>query len=133
MKNCNLKVFSSYFTICIILLCSLYSDAYGSKRRHHESYYQERWCERSKGQQEFVLPDRTRADCITDTLVVEVDFANKAWSEGIGQVLYYSLVTDKQAMLVIICEDPKDLKYIDRIINIISYYDLDILIEVVRP
>lgn len=43
---------------------------------------------------EYRLSDNTRVDCMTDTLAVEFDFANK-WAECIGQALYYGKQTKK--------------------------------------
>lgn len=64
---------------------------------------------------EYKLSDNTRVDCLTDTLAVEFDFANK-WAECIGQSQYYSLKTNKQAACVLIMErGEKDLKYLNRL------------------
>lgn len=43
---------------------------------------------------EYRLSDNTRVDCMTDTLAVEFDLANK-WAECIGQALYYGKQTKK--------------------------------------
>ena len=45
-----------------------------AKREHPEKWYQERWCREQDGQVEVVLPDKTRRDCVTDTLAIEFDF-----------------------------------------------------------
>jgi hypothetical protein len=43
---------------------------------------------------EFVNPDQTRTDCISDTHAIEVDFSSK-WAEAIGQALHYALWTEE--------------------------------------
>ena len=61
------------------------------------------------------LSDKTRVDCLTDTLAVEVDFANK-WAECIGQAIYYGKMTNKQPACLLIMENgEKDLKYLKRL------------------
>ena len=59
--------------------------------------------------------DKTRVDCLTPTLAVEIDFANK-WAECIGQALYYGKMTNRQPACVLIMENPeKDTKYLNRL------------------
>jgi hypothetical protein len=48
---------------------------------------------------EYVLPDKTRCDCLTPTHAVEVDFGPK-WHEAIGQSLY-NLQTGKKVGIVL--------------------------------
>lgn len=79
-----------------------------------EAYYQTLWCE-GKGKVEYVLEDRTRVDCLTETHAVEVDFAHK-WAEAIGQALYYSKMTGKAPAVLLIVGD-RDEKYLDRFHN----------------
>lgn len=77
--------------------------------------YQTVWCSAHKGVMEYRLNDNTRVDCLTDTLAVEFDFANK-WAECIGQALYYGQKTGKTPACVLIMEDEeKDLKYLRRL------------------
>lgn len=64
---------------------------------------------------EYRLNDKTRVDCLTDTLAVEFDFANK-WAECIGQALYYGRQTNRQPACVLIMErGEKDMKYLKRL------------------
>ena len=93
--------------------------------RHPEKYYQEKWCAEHGGQAEVVLPDQTRADCITSTHAVEHDFGPK-WAEAIGQALYYSLQTGKRAGIVLILEKPADRKYWIRLNSTIQHFGLPI-------
>ncbi len=59
-------------SVLFILLPSLLL----AKREHPEKWYQERWCEAHKGEIEFVLPNGTRCDCVTDTHAIEFDFGS---------------------------------------------------------
>ncbi len=73
----RIGVIVKYMMLMLIVCVSLLG-----KRLHYESYYQNKWCDEINGTTEVVLPDNTRADCVTDKLAVEVDFADK-WSECI--------------------------------------------------
>ncbi len=81
--------------------------------KKYEKDYQEAWC-KGKGVAEFVLADRTRVDCLTDTHAIEFDWANK-WAEAIGQSLYYSFATNKKAGIVIILKKEKDKKHLTKL------------------
>ena len=86
-----------------------------AKRIYSEKVYQTQWCNQHKGVMEYRLSDKTRVDCLTDTLAVEFDFANK-WAECVGQSLYYSRQTNRQPACVLIMENgEKDLKYLYRL------------------
>lgn len=41
---------------------------------------------------EYVLPDRTRVDCLTDEYAIEIEFAEN-WAESIGQAMYSQIGT----------------------------------------
>lgn len=90
-----------------------------------EKHYQEQWCQEQGGQAEVVLPDQTRADCITSTHAIEFDFGKK-WAEAIGQALYYSLQTGKRAGVVLILDGQKDRKYWIRLNSTIQHFNLPI-------
>ena len=79
-----------------------------------EAYYVEHWCRADFGKREFVLFDKTRVDCLTKDYALEFDFAHK-WAESIGQALYYSKMTNKNPAVVLILENPDDLKYVKRV------------------
>ena len=111
--------------VLIVILVLISSLAY-AKRLHPEKWYQNKWCSEQKGRAEFVLPDNTRCDCLTNTHAIEFDFGDK-WAEAIGQSLYYSLQTGKRAGVVLILEDPKkDYKYWLRLNSTIEYFKLPI-------
>lgn len=103
-----------YFLSLLILYFFMPSPA-EAKRLHPEVEYQTYWCNKNNGIIEFQLKDKSRVDCLTDSLAVEVDFANK-WSECIGQALYYGSITKKQPACLLILENgDKDLKYLKRL------------------
>lgn len=86
-----------------------------AKRIYAEKVYQTQWCNQHNGIMEYTLSDKARVDCVTDTLAVEFDFANK-WAECVGQALYYGRQTKKQPACVLIMENgEKDLRYLYRL------------------
>ena len=90
--------------------------------KQSERYYQEQHC---SGQIEYVLPDRTRIDCLTDTHAIEYDFSHK-WAEAIGQSLGYALETNKKAGIVLIIRRKQDLKHWYKLNSIIDHNSLPI-------
>ena len=123
-----------------MILCALlalgssqfgYAESAGKNRKKHENYYQEAWCT-DRGVTEYILPDRTRVDCLTDSHAVEFDWAKK-WAESIGQSLYYALQTGKRAGVVLILKRRKQYKYWIRLNSTINHFRLPVdtwLIEV---
>ncbi|MGB0849099.1 MAG: hypothetical protein ACPGSM_20365 [Thiolinea sp.] len=119
-------------TLLLLVLALLPSvDAKTKPKKKNERFYQEVWCT-DRGISEFILPDRTRVDCLTETHAIEFDWAKK-WAEGIGQSLYYSLQTGKRAGVVLILKRRKHYKYWIRLNSTIDQFGLPIdtwLIEV---
>ena len=74
-----------------------------AKHKHTERWYQQQWCAQHGGVAEYVLPDKTRVDCLTTTHAWEFDFASK-WYEGVTQALHYGRLTGKRPGLVLILE-----------------------------
>jgi len=109
-----------FFFVAILFL----GDAQAASL-HPEKYYQEKWCNEHKGKTEVVLTNNTRADCITDSNVIEFDFGKK-WAESIGQALNYSEQTGKRAGIVLIMEDASESKYLLRVKDIIKHFRLPI-------
>lgn len=112
--------------LLIIMTCCLClsGPALAGKRLKPEKEYQTDWCS-DRGKMEFVLPDKTRCDCLTATHAVEVDFGNK-WAEAIGQSLYYAFKTGKRAGILLILEKPSDQRYWLRLNSTIEHYNLPI-------
>ena len=94
-----------------------------------ERYYQNTHCQ---GIKEYVLQDRTRVDCLTDTHAIEYDFGPK-WAEAIGQSLGYAFATNKKAGVVLILRSEKDYKYWIKLNSIIDFYKLPIDTWVIEP
>ena len=76
---------------------------------------------------EYVLKDRTRVDCLTDTYAIEVDFAKK-WAESIGQSLYYAKMTEREPAIPIILDIKKDQRYLKRLNLIAKEYDIRVFV-----
>lgn len=111
--------------VTLLSLLFLFVSPSLAAHEHPEKWYQEQWCEQNRGKQEVILPDRTRADCITGKYAVEVEFANK-WAESVGQSLFYSLQTNKRAGIVLIIESTDDLRYWYRLNSVIQHNNLPI-------
>jgi len=114
-----LKVLS----LTLILLLSLQA-----KNLHKEKVYQEHFCKIFGGVMEYRLEDKTRVDCLIDTHAIEVDFAKK-WAESIGQSLYYASKTSRKPAVLLIMEDEeRDLKYLKRLENVTQTHNIDVWI-----
>lgn len=111
--------------VTAMFLLLLFASPTLAAREHPEKWYQAQWCEQNRGEQEVILPDRTRADCITGKHAVEVEFAKK-WAESVGQSLFYSLQTNKRAGIVLIIENVNDLRYWYRLNSVIQHNKLPI-------
>lgn len=81
------------------------------KNNMKEKDYVDKYC---KGTKEYVLPDKTRIDCVWDEYAIEYDWAQK-WAESVGQSLYYAQMTGLKPAVAIIMKSPEDEKYIKRI------------------
>ena len=110
--------------IIFILFVSLPVSA---KHLHLESYYQEKYC---TGVMEYRLDNGLRVDCLLPNYAVEYDFAKK-YRQSILQALEYAMHTNKHAKCVLIKESEKDQKYIDRANELIRFYGLPLVVEVV--
>ncbi len=104
-KRLKILIFLLFFAIPLSL----------GKHVYKEAHYQQVWCSNNKGIPEYKNADKTRVDCLTKTHAVEFDFAPK-WAESVGQALYYSMVTGKRGMVVLILENPqKECVYLERV------------------
>jgi hypothetical protein len=119
------------FTLWILFLVLLPAFV-EAKRLHKEREYQAAWCERKEGQAEVILPDRTRADCLTIDYAIEFDFGSK-WAKAIGHALHYAIQTGKKPGIVLILEEQSDYKYWIRLNTVIDRFKLDIKTWILRP
>lgn len=110
----------------LLIFIAILASILQAKHIHKEAYYQKIICNKMKGQIEYVLPDKTRVDCLTNTYAIEFDFAEK-WAESIGQSLYYGAVTNRTSGVVLIMErGSRDMKYLTRFRKATN--DLDIIL-----
>ena len=116
------------FTILFLLIWSY--GAYGSERLHKERVYQLEWCAEQGGVTEYVLPDRTRVDCLTDTHAIEIDFADQ-WYCAVGQALHYARMAEREPGIALILEHPEDEKYLERLRPIAA--EAGIRVWVIKP
>lgn len=99
--------------IIFLILSVLVQNAY-AKHLHPEKYYQNQWCGKWNGVQEYRLKDKSRVDCVTKNYAVEFDFAPK-WAESVGQSLYYAEMTGKKPAIILIIEKTSDWKHFKKL------------------
>lgn len=92
---------------------------------HPEKFYQGLWCASAGGALETTPREGLRVDCETDSHAVEFDFANK-WAEAVGQSLAYAGATGKWAGIVLILEEPGDVRFLDKLRFVIASSELPI-------
>lgn len=103
-----------------------------SARLNPETYYRDLWCDDHNGTTEYRLPDATRADCLTPTHAVELEFAD-GWYESVAQSLHYAMLSGHKAGIVIIIEKQSDVKYWNRLVALKKFYKLPITLWRVYP
>jgi hypothetical protein len=54
--------------------------------------------------QEITLANGARADCLSETHAIEVEFSEK-WAEGLGQALLYAATTGLKPGIFLVCHD----------------------------
>jgi len=74
-----------------------------------ESDYRSALCGSADYAQEVRMPNGTRADCVSETHAIEIDFAQK-WAEAIGQSLNYAAETGKPPAVILICKSGTERK-----------------------
>ena len=60
-------------------------------------------CGAAGWQMEVRMPNGTKADCVSETHAIEIEFGHK-WAEAIGQSLNYAAETGKQPGIILICK-----------------------------
>ena len=119
MKNNILSNFILFIFILGLIISSLIETDISLSNRANsytdikmrEKDYVNKYC---SGEIEYMLPDKTRIDCLTDEYAIEFDYAKK-WAESIGQSMYYSEMTGKKPAVAIIMKRKLDERYIKRI------------------
>ena len=123
-------------TLTLIALLACVSSellASSSAELKYEQDYVAAYCPQLDGEQEVRLPEGVRVDCLSADYAAEFDWARK-WYEGVTQALYYSQLTGKDAMLVLIIKDEqRDARYIRRTRAFIKHYRLPLELVLIRP
>lgn len=135
-----IKNFYSYLNIILIIffstlpgVASPFEYKYSKNwkyvyHKHNESSYQHAYCSKVGGIEEYLLPDKTRVDCLTETHAIEFDFANKKY-EAVGQALHYAIMTGKKPGIVLILDKDyfdKQIYYYNRLVKIGEIYDIKV-------
>lgn len=108
--------------IALLASCQLAFAAHD----HKEKEYQDAWCSKAKGVQEYKLDDKARVDCLTEEYAIEFDFAPK-WAESVGQALYYGIKTGKTPGVVLIMEDEENEgQHMDRLKAVADKYKIKV-------
>jgi len=76
---------------------------------------------------EVRMPNGTIADIITPDLAIEVEFAPK-WAESIGQALSYAHTTGKEPCVLLLLREPKDTRFVRRILPVAKRVNVTVLI-----
>jgi hypothetical protein len=114
-------------TILLLLLLTITLNAKYHKHIHKEKWYQIIANKELHGEMEYQIKG-VRVDILTSKYAIEVDFAHKQY-EAIGQSLYYSILTKKQAGIILIVENHRlDLKYILRCRTVCRKYNIKLWI-----
>jgi len=93
----NMKI--NCFTIAIMLFILQITPILS--QNVNESFHQTRLC--ADIEVEVTLASQMRADCISSTHAIEIDFAYK-WKEATGQALAYAVASNLRPGIVLICE-----------------------------
>jgi len=97
----------------LLIIISISVQAKYHKHKHLEKWYQQKCSKTLNGIQEYRIKG-VRIDILTKDYAIEVDFAQKSY-EGLGQSLYYSIISNKKPGLILIVENHRiDLKYVLR-------------------
>ena len=95
-----------------------------AKHKQFEHEYVSQYCD---GTIEFILPDRTRIDCLTDKYAIEFDFASK-WAEAIGQSLHYAYMTGRDPAIYLILESRKDMRFVKILTTLCNIYGIKLFL-----
>ncbi len=125
------EVLAALVVIILISFTIRSVDVAAAKRNHHEKWYQDLWVTAHGGRAEVVLKSGARCDILTNTHAVEVDFADK-WAEGLGQAQHYASQTGKRAAVLLIMENGRDIRYLNRLRSTRDYFKLPVDIWVYK-
>ncbi len=95
-----------------------------AKHKRLEREYVSQHCD---GVMEFMLPGRTRVDCLTDKYAIEFDFASK-WAEALGQSLHYAYATGRDPAIYLILESKKDMRFVKILTPLCDVYGVKLVL-----
>ena len=120
-----------FYILILTLITTSIAQIYADTKKN-EAYYQKLAAKDfTDAKVEHILEDKTRVDILTDKEAIEVDWAYK-WAEGVGQALYYSTMTGKEAGLILIIKEDKDMRYVKRVQKIILIKSLKINLYIMQ-
>lgn len=96
-------------------------------RKHNLQWYRTAWCEQQNGVVAAKMPDQTTCDCLTETHAVTVAFADH-WQSTVGQALYSSLQTGKEAGIVLVVEAEAEDRYRRKLVDLLDRYRLPVTV-----
>jgi len=118
----------SLVSLVLALLMVTFSFA-GKKPGERE--HAERIAIKYNAKVEVKLWDHTRVDLLNDTHAYEVDWVRK-YAEGVGQALYYGVVTNKKPALILLVRDlVKESRYIYRAQTVCARAGVELHLEVI--
>ena len=76
------------------------------------------------GEAEVILYDDSRADIITETEAIEVEWAKK-WKEAPGQAILYGIVSNRKPSIILLTRNkPNEFKYYMRCLAVCAKADI---------
>lgn len=103
---------------------------------HNESSYQHAYAEKYGGQEEYILPDKTRIDILTGEYCIEFDFVSPGKPyEAVGQALHYQVDymqatgEPRKPKVVLILDkkfEKRQMHYYERIKRVGDYYGFEV-------
>lgn len=118
----------TYYIITTLIAVCIGTSVGKAYAKMSEADYVNQTCE---GLVEYRLPDKARVDCLTGAVAYEYDYGSK-WAEAIGQSLYYSVMTRKQAGIRLICRSHRCPIYQRRLFTTINDKNLGIKVEIIK-
>ncbi len=113
------------FLISIFLILFDITKSKSETSEKNEIYYQQKWCDQHNGK--IIVNDNGNimVTCLTDTNVIQTDFANN-WKNSIGKSLNFSSLLNKKAGILLIIKSVNQYKYWYKLNNLINRFNLPI-------
>jgi hypothetical protein len=84
-------------------------------------------CELWEGEQDYLLRDQTRVDCVTEEMTVEFEFADN-WKRALGPALHAASRTGKAAAIALILRRESDEAYVKELLAVKKSFGLELKI-----